>query len=72
MASITNATPPDFGFSRWWNGDSCAACFSGVNRVPSTKFITDTGMARNFSQARRVACMSRRPSSGFFAICLRV
>ncbi|MNV89835.1 hypothetical protein D3C71_1841660 [compost metagenome] len=72
IASSTNATPPDFGLSRYLKGEFCPSCFSWVKRVPSTKFITATGMLLNFSQALRVTSISRRPSSGFFMICLRV
>jgi len=67
IASSTNATPPARGLSRCLYGEPWAACLAGVKRVPSTKFITDTGISANFRQARRVASISRPASSGRLA-----
>jgi len=68
IASSTNATPPARGLSKCLYGEPCFACLAGVKRVPSTKFITETGMSANFRQARRVASVSRPASSGRLAI----
>ncbi len=67
IADSTKPMPPAFGFSRCVNGEALRWCFSGVKRVPSTKFMIDTGMVRNFSQALRVVSMSLPFISGCLA-----
>ena len=65
----TKATPPAFGFKRCVKVlDFCRAFLCGVNRVPSTKFIMETGVCLNFSHAFFVLSRSLPFKWGFASI----
>jgi len=63
MKALTHRAERDrnagsLGFQQMLEGRILFCRFSLVNRVPSRKFITETGMILNFSQALRAVSKS--------------